>query len=137
MDKKEFLDSLAHCYTRLSATAHGVGVVAIRDIPAGVNPFLHCPEPDFIALSEEDLAGVAEPVLELLRDLCVKQAGVYYAPADGLDAVGKNYYLNHSREPNMITPDEGETFITARDVKKGEELTVDYRTYDEENASFY
>ena len=44
------------------------------------------------------------------------------------------FFLNHSKTPNLYTPDAGRTFITLREVVAGEELTVDYATYDEKYA---
>ncbi|HVX91452.1 MAG TPA: hypothetical protein VHC20_07645 [Candidatus Paceibacterota bacterium] len=42
MNKQQFLESLDEVWCRLAVTTHGVGVVAIRDIPKGVNPFKNC-----------------------------------------------------------------------------------------------
>lgn len=131
MTKQEFLDSLNDCYTRLAPTQHGVGVVAIRPILKGINPFKHCPDIDMIEMTEEEFANFDAEVVRLVKDMCVKQNGIYFVPASGIDSIGKNYYVNHSEEPNLVTLDGGETFITARDIARGEELTVDYRTYDE------
>lgn len=52
-------------------------------------------------------------------------------PNYGIDAITKFYYLNHSKHPNLVTPDKGETFIAARNIKAGEELTADYDSYHE------
>jgi SET domain-containing protein len=37
-------------------------------------------------------------------------------------------YLNHSDEPNLRQVDGGDDFETTRDVRAGEELTLDYGT---------
>ena len=42
-----------------------------------------------------------------------------------------SYFLNDSKKPNLKTIDDGENFVTLRKIKKGEELTVAYKTYDE------
>jgi SET domain-containing protein len=42
-----------------------------------------------------------------------------------------SYYLNDSKNPNIKTTDDGENFLTLRKIKKGEELQVAYKTYDE------
>lgn len=39
-------------------------------------------------------------------------------------------FTNHSENPNIISV--GELSVAARDIKKGEEITDDYTTYDEE-----
>lgn len=131
MTKEEFLKSLDECYTRLAPTGHGVGVVAIRDIPKGVNPFKNCTPVDTFQVSEEELSAHDPAVVAMVKDFCAKQHGMYEVPMRGIDTIEKNYYPNHSDLPNMQTLDNGDTFITSRDIKMGEELTVDYTTYDE------
>lgn len=134
MNKKQFLRSLNDVYCRLGVTTHGVGVVAIRTIPMGTDPFKNAdPFGDVLEIKKEelDLYDAPEEVKNLVRDFCALQNGVYFVPNYGMDALTKFYYLNHSKKPNMVTPDRGETFIAARDIKAGEELTADYDTYHE------
>ena len=132
MNKKEFLASLSEVYTRLAPTTHGVGVVAIRPIPAGFDPFANCdPFGDVIEIPEAELesANAPEEAKDLVRDFCALQDGVYFVPDYGIDAIDKSYFLNHSDAPNLTTHDDGETFIASRDIAAGEELTADYRDY--------
>jgi hypothetical protein len=72
---------------------------------------------------------IEETLRGMVRDFCALQDGVYFVPNYGIDAIDKFYYLNHSRKPNMITKDKGETFVAKRNIKTGEELTADYRLY--------
>lgn len=135
MNKKQFLDALSNTYCRIGKTKHGVGVVAIRTIPKGVDPFLNCdPFGDVLEISEEELDAypVPEEAKNLVRDFCALQNGSYTVPDYGIDAVDKSYFLNHSRTPNLEVLREGEAFVTARVIKSGEELTADYRLYDTE-----
>ena len=121
-------------YTRLQASpAHGIGVFAIRDIPAGLNPFAHEPA----ALVSVPIATVeAIEDVELRRfylDFCPLVDGCYQAPAN-FSLMSQSWYLNHADEPNMTaSPDI--VFVTARAIRKGEELTSDYRTYSEHAAA--
>ena len=48
-----------------------------------------------------------------------------------LNGMDISYYLNDSKNPNLKTTDDGVNFVTMRKIKKGEELTVAYATYDE------
>jgi hypothetical protein len=134
MNKSRFLRSLNDVWCRLAVTRHGVGVVAIRDIPKGVDPFKNCdPHGDVLRISEKEFEANMAPqeAKQLVRDFCALQNGIYFVPDYGIDAIDKSYFLNHSRKPNMITLNEGEVFITARVIKKGEELTANYEQYHE------
>ena len=139
MRKKEFLQSLRQVYCRLAVTAHGVGVVAIRDIPKGTNPFKNCdPYGSVMRISEKEFEAHSAPeeAKELVRDFCVLQDGYYFVPTYGIDAIDKSYFLNHSPKPNMSTKDKGETFKTMRVIKKGEELCANYDQYQELHKEF-
>jgi len=134
MNKKQFLKSLDEVWCRLAVTKHGVGVVAIRDIPKGVNPFKNCdPHGDVLEIAEAELDASTAPkeAKQLVRDFCALQDGVYFVPDYGIDAIDKSYFLNHSEKPNMVARDRGEVFVTARRIKKGEELVADYGEYHE------
>ncbi len=134
MNKKQFLKSLNDVWCRLAVTSHGVGVVAIRAIPKGVDPFKRCdPFGDVLKVPEAELEASDAPkeTKQLVRDFCALQDGVYFVPDYGMDAIDKSYFLNHSTKPNMITKDDGEVFVAARRIKKGEELTANYEKYHE------
>lgn len=139
VNKKQFLQSLRDVWCRLAVTSHGVGVVAIRNIPKGIDPFKNCdPHGDVIKLQEEELEASDAPKesKQLVRDFCALQDGIYFVPNFGIDAIDKSYFLNHSSKPNMTTRDKGEVFVTARAIKKGEELTADYEQYHEYVEAF-
>jgi SET domain-containing protein len=134
MRKKEFLKSLREVYCRIGKTKHGVGVVAIRDIPKGTDPFKNCdPFGSVMRISKEELDAYPAPeeAKTLVRDFCALQDGYYFVPTFGIDAIDKSYFLNHSKDANMVTRDKGETFVAKRVIKKGEELTANYEEYQE------
>lgn len=134
MNKKQFLQSLNDVYCKLAPTTHGVGVVALRTIPKGVDPFKRCdPFGDVLTIpaAELDAFDAPQEAKTLVRDFCALQDGVYFVPNYGIDAIDKSYFLNHSRTPNMISTDKGETFVTSRRITKGEELTANYDEYHE------
>jgi SET domain-containing protein len=139
MRKKEFLKSLQEVYCRLGVTKHGVGVVAIRDIPKGTDPFKNCdPFGSVMRISETEFEeyNAPEEAKELVRDFCALQEGYYFVPTFGIDALDKSYFLNHSPKANMGTVDKGETFIAMRPIKKGEELCANYDHYQELHKDF-
>jgi len=134
MNKAQFLRSLNDVWCRLAVTRHGVGVVAIRNIPKGTDPFKNCdPFGDVLELPEKELEGSPAPeeAKQLVRDFCALQDGTYFVPDYGIDAIDKSYFLNHSSKPNMRILDSGEGFVTVRAIRKGEELTADYGQYHE------
>jgi hypothetical protein len=133
MTKKQILKQLKHdVYCRLKPSKHGIGVFAIRDIPINTDPFKGCmPNSDFVAIPKKIIHKLKNPVKEMVKDFCPLQDGEYWFPTTGLQAIDKSYYLNHSKKPNMKTQDSGENFITSRNIKAGEELLVDYETYDD------
>ncbi len=54
-------------------------------------------------------------------------------PEYGLNGMNISFFLNNSRppnKPNVKTIDGGATFVALRKIKKGEELTIAYGTYD-------
>ncbi|HBT80951.1 MAG: hypothetical protein UT43_C0029G0008 [Parcubacteria group bacterium GW2011_GWC1_39_29] len=66
----------------------------------------------------------------MIHDFYVHKGGYYYVSYNGLDLNDISFFVNHSKKPNLITND-GETFITIKEIVAGEELTIDYETYEE------
>ena len=129
-----------------SSEIHGIGVIAISDIPKGANPFVTPYRPGFpdkiIDLTEEEVSLMPDGVQERVRSFFIKSNGTYPVLWSGLNGMNISFYMNHSNEPNiegdydfgvasagrikigmMFTP-----FVTTRDISKGEELTWDYTT---------
>ena len=144
-------------YVKLARSdIEGVGVVAVRDIPKGTNPFTTCNDhllrkEVMVTVTESEVRDVAkEPGNGAVEDLVRS----FFAPLDddaedganlyGINATGTNtldvsWYLNHSDDPNMgfvEAEEDGEfnTYVTIKEIPKGAELTVDYRTI---GQSFY
>ena len=110
----------------------GIGVIAIKDIPANTDPFPYSDcSVEYVGITPEELTGLDPNVERYMKDMCVLEDGKYWLPDTGLNSITIGWYLNHSKTPNMIATHQGENFITSRDIKAGEELTVDYSTYDE------
>jgi uncharacterized protein len=131
-----FLQSLRkETFCRIAPSPiHGVGVFAIIDIPKGINPMGEARDFDFHEVPVFEIQGdhtIPEAVKKLVKDMCPEERGKYLVPPFSLNEIGISYYLNHSKTPNMV--EEDGDFVTARDIKAGEELTVDYGTYGELN----
>lgn len=67
---------------------------------------------------------------KLYQDFCVFKGNLVGCPKN-FNVLTVAWYFNHSKTPNVIC-DENYNFVALRDVKKDEELTVDYETYSDE-----
>lgn len=129
--KKIILQRLKQTYCRLGKSKiAGIGVIAIRDIPKGMNPFQGIHEQKWEEIKTKELKGLNKEVLRMINDfLVIEKNNTVMIPEYGMNGMDISFFLNHSRKPNMKTID-GNTFITIKKIKKGEEVTVDYATYD-------
>ena len=134
--KQLIIRSLEHTYCRIQRSEiQGIGVHAIVNIPAGTPIFYAINERDWHTFSMDELEHLDDAVKKMIDDFYViEKDNTVTIPEGALNQMDISYFLNHSKTPNLYTPDVGKTFITLRDITKGEELTVDYATYDEKYA---
>ncbi len=133
MKKLGSLNRLPHVevYTRIGRSEkHGVGVIAIRRIKKGVSIF-----PDdnsqIVWIPKNKLARLPKAVKKLYDDFCIVQnKGQLYGCPKSFNRLTVAWYLNHSNTPN-VRCDRSYRFIALRDIQPGEELTADYRTYND------
>jgi valyl-tRNA synthetase len=104
-----------------------VGVYAIRDIPKGTYVF-HGDEDEMVWVKVSSTKRLDKEIRKLYQDFCVSRDGMYGCPRS-FNSLTPAWYLNHSKKPNMAA-DDNYDFYSARRIRKGEELTVDYDTYD-------
>ena len=62
----------------------------------------------------------------LIENYCLYDADNYFVPGYGFKKIDLVIFLNHSEKPNIISINEGEFFEAIREIKKGEELVIDY-----------
>jgi hypothetical protein len=128
------LEENVYCRLRPSGVA-GVGVFAIRDIPKGIDPFNNFFKHDFIQIDPKRIFenGKIDPaVKELIDDMYVVADGELNLFNGGMNGINLSFFVNYSADkPNMEAINDGANFIAARDIKKGEELFVNYETYAE------
>lgn len=141
---KQLIRGLEGVYCRIGRSEidkDGVGVVAIRDIPKGVNPFSDTKSTKWDPVPMDSLKGISPEVRKMINDFGIQtgneRTGYFmWMPRAGFNNLTICYFLNHSKRPNMATNNHGDSFYTLRKIKKGEELSVDYETYDEEGHAF-
>ena len=121
----------------------GVGVIALRTIPSGVDPFAgpnqQLRQRDFfIPLQRAELSRLPTAVRDHAMsffpqlDADTQSDPTYCVPANGFAAFDASWYVNHADVPNVVfTPpsaaEANSGFRTVREVCGGEELLMDYR----------
>lgn len=132
MTKKADGLNLPHsdCYTRLMPSQiHGVGVFAIRDIPKGTNIFKDDMS-KMVWIDTKEVIANSREIRSLYDDFCVQHEGKYGCPV-GFNNLTVAWYINEplaGQKPNVVCRRDYD-FFAAKDIKAGEELTVDYSTY--------
>jgi hypothetical protein len=136
--EKQLLNDLktnVYCRLGVSKIAPGdIGVIAIKDIPSGVNPFKtlagECIPIEIVTLSKNDVEELEPEIKKLITDFCHESSDGYPVPKYGPNSMTISQYLNHSKEPNIGIKfyDECQynTFISLKEIKKGDELTFNY-----------
>ena len=101
MNKEQLLDHLTNkVYCRIAPSRiHGVGVVAIKTIPQGINPLDVFEEE--IRYTHEELEHLEPGVHDLLTAYCYQDADSVYVPISGLNNIAILRCLNHSSDPNI------------------------------------
>ena len=121
-------------YARIADSGiHGVGVRAIRDIPAGTMVFRG--ESERVTwVSRAALRRLPVAIRQLYEDFGMVWGDQIGVPPT-LNMLSVGWYVNHSDRPNLEA-DEDARFRTLRRIRKGEELTADYRTFTDEALPF-
>src|SRR5258706_3620490 len=121
MTKKELLQFLNnHTFCNIGPSElHGVGVIAIRSIPAGINPFVGTWNVGYRGYTIQELNALQPEIRKLVDDFFVLEKGKIFIPTCGLNGLDISYYLNHAENPNCISGVEN-TFLTNREIQIGE-----------------
>jgi SET domain-containing protein len=121
-------------YARIGRSrTHGVGVLAIRDIPAGTLVFRHESE-RVVWVSRAAVRRLPAALRSLYEDFGMV-SGVKLGVPPSLNMLSVGWYVNHSDRPNVAAGEDAR-FRTLRRIRSGEELTADYRTFVDEALPF-
>ena len=105
---------------------HGVGVFAIKDIRKGKKLFSHDLD-ELPWIKKDTLKRLPAELGRFYDDFAIFKDGRYGCPSN-FNRLTMSWYLNESKNPN-VRCDKSYNFWTLRNVKAGEELTVDYLSY--------
>jgi uncharacterized protein len=110
---------------------HGIGVFAIRPIPAGTNIF----QSDSIPIAWIDKAALAEAALTpaqraFYQDFAIDGGDEYGCPV-AFNHLTTGWYLNEPApgETANVRCDRKLDFTACRDIAEGEELTIHYSDF--------
>ena len=98
---------------------------AIRDIPKGCKPLKSRLKVQEIKFNYAEVSALPAEVRKEMDMFCYYDKHHILIPAIGLNSMNMSVYLNHSKTPNLKMRKDG-TLITLRDIKKDEELMMDY-----------
>jgi SET domain-containing protein len=121
-------------YARIGLSSiHGVGVIAIRNIPVGTLVFRGESE-RIVWVSRARLRRLPKAIRDLYEDFAAL-SGAWLGVPPSLNRLSVGWYVNHADRPNLGAGDDGR-FRSLRRIRKGEELTADYRTFADEPLPF-
>jgi hypothetical protein len=109
----------------------GVGVFSIGKIKKGT-PLFNGDNDEMQWVREDLIPKGPKAIRRLYDDFAVIKNGRYGCPLT-FNRLTMSWYLNHSTNPNLKCTDDYD-FVAARDISLGEELTVDYPTYNDSKA---
>lgn len=130
MTKEELLRDLAgNTWVMIKPSPiDGIGVFALLDIPTGCRSmFSKANEQEqWIPVNKTEVENLPAHAKALIENYCLYDADNYFVPDYGFKKMDLVNFLNHANEPNVISINDGEFFEAIRDIKKGEELFIDY-----------
>ena len=123
-------------YVRLGLSAvHGIGVIAIKPIPAGTDIFAN-DRVEMVWVERSALAALLPAERQLYHDFGIARGALIGCPVN-FHNLTPGWYCNEpaeGEEPN-VTVGDAFAFRARRDIAAGEELTVRYTEFSDPPAA--
>jgi SET domain-containing protein len=130
ISKTDLLNELIqHSYVLLKPSAvAGIGVFAIRPIPKDCRAMFSKPNKNdrWITIPRTEFNEWPAHTRLLVENYCLYDAESYFVPEQGFKAIDISLFLNHADTPNVQSIEDGNYFVTLREIAEGEELFIDY-----------
>ncbi|MES2849805.1 MAG: SET domain-containing protein [Bacteroidota bacterium] len=128
MTKEELLNELStNTWVMIKPSGtHGIGVFAVRDIPAGCKELFSKEMGEWTTVPRKETDALPIHAKDIVENYCLYDDENYFIPAKGFKVLDLSLFLNHADKPNIISVNDGAYFETIKEIKKGEELFVDY-----------
>ena len=130
MTKEELLRELSgNTWVMLKPSPiEGIGVFALQDIPKGCRNMFGKPDAagEWITVTKREIEELPAHAQFLVGNYCLYDEDNYFIPAHGFKKMDISLFLNHSDAPNIISVNDGDYFEAIRNIKKDEELVIDY-----------
>lgn len=118
-------------YRVAPSKTHGVGLIAIADIPKGTEILKDRQEVSGNYYSKEELKDINPEFIKLMSDYwCLSDDKKVFIP-NNPHLLSPVNFINHSNNPNIKF--NGSHFITLKEIKKGEEIFEDYNEVCDKN----
>ena len=106
----------------------GIGVFALRDIPKGCRSMFSKAgnHEEWITIPRTEIDKLPAHSKALVENYCLYDDENYFVPEAGFKKMDLALFLNHADKGNIISINDGEFFEAIVDIKKGEELVIDY-----------
>ena len=131
---------LSEIYVRPGKGSFGVGLITIRPVPAGTPIIQDCAPKFTKVVQQRDLLSLPKEVRLTVHELfdCLDDpAGTVAVPTEYEQAIPLISFINHSTRPNCEYDPEYHAIYSLRDLRAGEEATVNYFEYQTEESFTY
>ena len=128
------MSNLRDTYVQLyPSPISGIGVIAVCDIPTGCRAMFSKDKGEWIEVPRASVEALPVHVQELVYNYCTFSDHSYFIERGGFKKMDLSNFVNHSDSPNIAAVNNGEYFEALIDIRKGEELLIDYNKISDAN----